>query len=264
MSTTPATPQEPGTATGPSDATVSIKRTQVSTDPKDWAPVLKAGFVCTAAHLEISTPGDRLTIRPRCVPMVYAYHEEGGRRLLYLHGSIYYPTGIPVSLKHLWSDDGVSVSLAVTLVDGLVVGRAAISTSLNYRSVVVNGVARKVGPSERAKAFQALSDQIIPGRWSELRPIDDKDLNTDGQHSPTTGVLSVDLGEEGTTVHAKLATHPDGPEHETQRDWDYPNAWGGVLALHQTYGDPVPDKRVKQGTPVPKSVQDLVKNHKAT
>ncbi|MFE4362135.1 hypothetical protein [Kitasatospora sp. NPDC056800] len=81
---------------------------------------------------------------------------------------------------------------------------------------------------------------------------------------PTTGVLSVDLGKEGTTVHAKTATHPTGPEHETQRDLDYPHAWGGVLALRQTYGEPVPDKHVPPGTPVPKSVQDLVKSHQAT
>ncbi|MFB7127095.1 pyridoxamine 5'-phosphate oxidase family protein [Kitasatospora sp. NPDC056273] len=264
MPAMPAISQEPDPATGPSDTATFGKRTLVSTDPKDWVPVLKAGFVCTVAHLEISTPDDRLTIRPRCVPMVYAYHEEGGQKRLYLHGSIYYPTGIPVSLKHLWSEDGMSVSVAVALVDGLVVGRAAISTSLDYRSVVVNGTARKVDPSGRAKAFEALSDQVVPGRWGELRPIDDKDLNTDGQHMPTTGVLSVDLGEEGTTVHAKTATHPDGPEHETQRDRDYPHAWGGVLALRRTYGDPVPDKHVKPGTPVPESVQDLVKNSKAT
>ncbi|MBD0669627.1 pyridoxamine 5'-phosphate oxidase family protein [Streptomyces sp. CBMA156] len=263
MSTMPATPQEPGAAAEPSGA-AAFRKTTVSIDPEDWVPILKACFVCTVAHLEISTPGGRLTIRPRCVPMVYAYHEEGGRRLLYLHGSIYYPTGDPVSLKHLWSDDGAPVSLAVTLVDDLIVGRAAISTSLNYRSVVVNGVARKVDPAGRAKSFEALSDQIIPGRWSELRPIDDKDLDTDGQHSPTIGVLSIDLDEKDTTVHAKLATHPDGPEHETKRDWDYPNAWAGVLALHQTYGDPVPDDLVGQDTPVPKSVQDFVKNHEAT
>ncbi|MFF2617340.1 pyridoxamine 5'-phosphate oxidase family protein [Kitasatospora sp. NPDC058046] len=256
--------QEPGTVTGSSDAAAFAKRTQVSTDPNDWVPILKAGFVCTVAHLEITTLDGQLTIRPRCVPMVYAYHEEDGRRLLYLHGSIYYPDWIPVSLKHLWSDDGVSVSLTATVVDGLVVGRAAISTSLDYRSVVVNGVARKVDPSARAKTFHALSDQVIPNRWSELRPIDDTDLNTDGQNHPTIGVLSVDLDEKETTVHAKIATHPEGPEHETQRDLDYPHAWGGVLTVRQTYGDPVPDKHVPPGTPVPTSVQDLVKRHRAT
>ncbi|MGW2871812.1 pyridoxamine 5'-phosphate oxidase family protein [Kitasatospora sp. NPDC001225] len=256
--------QEPGTVTGSSDAAAFAKRTQASTDPNDWVPVLQAGFVCTVAHLEITTLDGQLTIRPRCVPMVYAYHEEDGRRLLYLHGSIYYPDWIPVSLKHLWSDDGVSVSLTATVIDGLVVGRAAISTSLDYRSVVVNGVARKVDPSLRAKSFHALSDQVIPNRWSELRPIDDTDLNTDGQNHPTIGVLSVDLDEKETTVHAKIATRPEGPEHETQRDLDYPHAWGGTLTVRQTYGDPVPDKHVPPGTPVPTSVQDLVKRHQAT
>ncbi|MFJ4798991.1 pyridoxamine 5'-phosphate oxidase family protein [Kitasatospora purpeofusca] len=65
------------------------------------------------------------------------------------------------------------VSVTVTLVDGLFVGRAAISTSLNFRSVVVNGIARPVAPEDRAKSFQALTDQIIPSRWSEFRPIED-------------------------------------------------------------------------------------------
>ncbi|MFE2722561.1 pyridoxamine 5'-phosphate oxidase family protein [Kitasatospora sp. NPDC059327] len=206
--------------------------------------VLKQAYVCALAHVDPETG------RPRCVPMVYAYHEDGNEQRLFLHGSVYWPpqTKAASSLRQLWNDDGVPVCLAVTLLDGLVVGRAAISTSLNYRSVVVDGIARKVDPADRAKAFEALSDQVIPGRWPELRPIKDGkggELDSDGEHTPTTGVLSVSL-TENATVHLKRH-HTAEPEHETQQDWDWDHgdAWGGVLPMRQVYGPAVPDSHVK-------------------
>ncbi|MFJ6774469.1 pyridoxamine 5'-phosphate oxidase family protein [Kitasatospora sp. NPDC091257] len=221
-----------------------FKRTKETADLAAATAVLKQGYVCTLAHVDPETG------RPRCVPMVYAYHEEGDERRLYLHGSIYWPpqTELAPSLRQLWSDAGVHVCLAVTLLDGLIVGRAAISTSLNYRSVVVDGIARKVDPADRAKAFEALSNQVVPGRWPELRPIKDGkggELDSDGEHTPTTGVLSVSLTEDAT-VNVKRH-HAAEPEHENQQDWDWDhgNAWGGVLPMRQVYGPAIPDSHVK-------------------
>jgi nitroimidazol reductase NimA-like FMN-containing flavoprotein (pyridoxamine 5'-phosphate oxidase superfamily) len=235
-----------------------FKRTKETADLAAATAVLKQGYVCTLAHVDSETG------RPRCVPMVYAYHEEGNERRLYLHGSVSWPpqTELAPSLRHLWNDAGVHVCLAVTLLDGLLVGRAAISTSLNYRSVVVDGIARKVDPADRVKAFEALSNQVIPGRWPELRPIKPGkggELDSDGEHTPTTGVLSISL-TENATVRVKRH-HAAEPEHENQQDWDWDHgdAWGGVLPMRQVYGPAVPDSHVKaKDADPPDSVQRLI------
>ncbi|MFE7560777.1 pyridoxamine 5'-phosphate oxidase family protein [Kitasatospora sp. NPDC057500] len=222
-----------------------FKRTKEVEDLAAATAVLRKGYVCSLAHV------DPVTGRPRCVPMVYAYHEEADQKLIYLHGSIHWPpqTKLEPSLRQLWSDTGVPVCLAVTLLDGLLVGRAAISTSLNYRSVVVDGVARKVAAANRAKAFEALCNQVVPGRWPELRPIKDGkggELDSDEEHTPTVGVLSVSLTEKDTIVRSKTHAAPE-PEHENQqdRDWDHGNAWGGLVPMRQVYGPAVPDSHVK-------------------
>ncbi|GAA1414616.1 pyridoxamine 5'-phosphate oxidase family protein [Kitasatospora putterlickiae] len=232
-----------------------FKRTKETADLAAATAVLRKGYVCSLAHVDPSTG------RPRCVPMVYAYHEEADQKLIYLHGSVYWPpqTKLEPSLRQLWSEHGVPVCLAVTLLDGLLVGRAAISTSLNYRSVVVDGVARKVDPANRAKAFEALCDQVIPGRWSELRPIKDGkggELDTDGEHTPTVEVLSVSL-TENATVRIKRHAAAE-PEHESEDDRKL-GIWGGVLPIRQVYGLAVPDSHVKdKDADPPESVRRLI------
>ncbi|MFF2659174.1 pyridoxamine 5'-phosphate oxidase family protein [Kitasatospora sp. NPDC058032] len=235
-----------------------LKRTKESEDLTAATAVLRKGYVCTLAHVDPDTG------RPRCVPMVYAYHEEGNEKLLYLHGSVYWPPEpkLKPSLRQLWNDAGVPVCLAVTLLDGLLVGRAAISTSLDYRSVVVDGLARKVDPKDRAKAFEALSEQVIPGRWPELRPIKDgqggreDELDTDGKNTPTVGVLSVSLTENATVRFKKHAAAE--PEHENEDDWKL-GIWGGLLPIRQVYGPALPDSHVKdKEADPPASVQRLI------
>ncbi|MFF7453397.1 pyridoxamine 5'-phosphate oxidase family protein [Kitasatospora sp. NPDC008115] len=236
-----------------------FKRTREIDDLTAAAAILGEGYVCTLAHVDPETGG------PRCVPMVYAYHEVGDEKLIYLHGSIYWPPKMKLkpSLRQLWTDGGVSVCLAVTLLDDLLVGRAAISTSLNYRSVVVDGVAKKVDPADRAKAFEALSNHVIPGRWPELRPIKDGkggELDSNGEDTPTVGVLAISL-TENATVRVKRHRALE-PEHEKQYDldWDHGNAWGGLLPIRQVYGPAVPDSHVKDvGADPPDSVQRLVR-----
>ncbi|MGW1178796.1 pyridoxamine 5'-phosphate oxidase family protein [Kitasatospora sp. NPDC002543] len=242
------------------------KRTKETEDLEASAAILKEGFVCTVAHLETVPGSVPAAIRPKCVPMVYAYREEGGQKLLYLHGSIHWPDPTPPSLKHLWSEGGVPVCVTVTLLDGLVVGRAAISTSLNYRSVAVDGIAKKVAQAERGKTIEALSDQVIPGRWAELRPLKDGpngEMDSDGKHSPTVGVLSVSLTENATV---RMKKHQiTQPEHENQDDWNWNHgkAWGGILPIRHTYGPAQPDSHVQQGAAVPDSIQKLIKEGRA-
>lgn len=228
--------------------------------PHGCAEILRESFLCHVAHYETSTVDGNEVVRPKCVPMVYSYDEHD--QALYLHGSIAYPTAKPLpSLKHLWHDDGVPVCVNITLVDGIAVGRAAISTSLAYRSVVVDGVVKKVGPEGREKAIKSLSDQVIPGRWGELRPLEGAELDTDGKATPTVGALSLSLTESTTVVGLKQR---DGTiRHERDEDRKT-HPWAGELPIIHTFGKPKLDVGVDPKTPLPPSVQALIDKHKPT
>ena len=220
--------------------------------------ILKEGYICHVAHHEIVSLGDEVTIRPKSVPMVYAYDEKA--QVLYLHGSLSYPTTPPpASLKHLWSEDGVPVCLSITLVDGIAVGRAAISTSLAYRSLVVDGVVRKLDPKDRARVIKATCEQVVPGRWPELRPLDDPgELDTDQVSTPTIGTLSLSLTESTTVMGVKERGGLIQHEREADRQ-KYP--WAGELPILRTFGEPVLDVGVLPTTPIPPSVQALIDRH---
>lgn len=121
------------------------------------------------------------------------------------------------------------VSVAVTLLDGLVLARTAFDHSANYRSVVVHGAARRIDDlEERARALDAFTDKLVPGRRPHLRPMTDKEVRA-------TVVYSVSLDE----ASAKLRSGP--PEDEAE-DYALP-IWAGVIPMTTTFGDPIPDPR---------------------
>src|SRR5262245_63352545 len=86
----------------------------------DQAPVCHVGFAVDG--------------RPFVIPTL---HVRVGDRL-YVHGS-------PASRMLGTMAGGVEVCVTVTLVDGIVLARSALHHSVNYRSVVVFGVAWAVG-----------------------------------------------------------------------------------------------------------------------
>src|SRR5260370_18182769 len=64
----------------------------------------------------------------------------------------------------------VTACLTVTILDGLVLARSAFEHSANYRSAVLLGAFRRVDrDDERLAAFAAFTNQVIPGRWAEVR-----------------------------------------------------------------------------------------------
>ena len=121
-----------------------------------------------------------------------------------------------------------------TLVDGAVIARAAFSHSLNYRSAVVMGVARRVtDEAEREHALSLIIDQVIPGRSATLRANTRKEL-------AATVVLAVPLAE--ASVKARTGAPADEPEDVAT------GTWAGVVPLGLTAGaiepatdGPVPD-----------------------
>jgi hypothetical protein len=114
----------------------------------------------------------------------------------------------------------------VTVVDGIVLARAAFHHSMNYRSVVMFGEARPVtDEAEKRRAFEALIDHVVPGRNERIRASDDAELRG-------TNVLAVPIRE----VSAKIRK---GPPIEEERDLGFP-AWAGVIPLPVRASELVP------------------------
>jgi nitroimidazol reductase NimA-like FMN-containing flavoprotein (pyridoxamine 5'-phosphate oxidase superfamily) len=135
---------------------------------------------------------------------------------------------------------GLPVCLTVTHVDGLVLARSAFHHSINYRSVVVHGVAVQVtDPEEKRAALDALVDHVVPGRAADSRPANTKEL-------AATAVLRLDL----TEVSAKLRT---GGVNDEPEDLGLPY-WAGVVPVRPAYGTPLPDPELAPGTAVPEYV----------
>ncbi|MFB7918754.1 pyridoxamine 5'-phosphate oxidase family protein [Streptomyces sp. NPDC056061] len=189
--------------------------------------ILDGAYVC---HLGFVRDG-----APVVLPTLYG---RIGERL-YVHGS----TGSRPLREAGRTDPGLPVCLTVTHVDGLVLARSAFHHSINYRSVVVHGVARTVtDPQERRVALDAIVDQAVPGRSADSRPADAKEL-------AATAVIRLDLQE----VSAKIRT--GGPNDEPG-DLALPH-WAGVVPLARGCAAPVPSDDLDPAIPVPDYITAL-------
>ena len=183
--------------------------------------ILDAGFVC---HIGFVVDG-----QPYVIPTSYGRDGDA----LYIHGA-----AASRMLRELAG--AIPVSVAVTLVDGLVLARSAFHHSLNYRSVVVLGTAELVeDPAEKLRALEIITEQIVPGRWAEARIPNDLEVRA-------TMVLRVPI----TEVSAKIRT---GPPIDDDEDMALP-VWAGILPLAVTPGEPVVDPLLAPGIPLPASV----------
>ncbi|WP_328314069.1 pyridoxamine 5'-phosphate oxidase family protein [Streptomyces sp. NBC_00442] len=210
------------------DRTVPTRsRERASYDRELVHTILDTAYVC---HLGFVRDG-----APVVLPTLFA---RVGERL-YVHGS----TGSRPLRAAGQADPGLPVCLTVTHVDGLVLARSAFHHSINYRSVVVHGVAQEVtDPEEKRSALDALVDHVVPGRSLDSRPANAKEL-------AATAVISLDLDE----VSAKLRT--GGPNDDAE-DLTLPY-WTGVLPLTRGYGTPVPADDLDPAVAVPGYISAL-------
>ena len=168
--------------------------------------------------------------QPYVIPTIHARVGE----TLFLHGA----RGNRM-LKNLI--DGTRCCVTATLVDELVLARAALHHSLNYRSVMVLGTASEVtDPEEKEEALRAVVEHIAPGRADEIRGADETDLKS-------TRVLSIPIEE----ASAKVRT---GPPVDEEADLDLPY-WAGQLPLTQSTGTPIPAPDLAGDPAVPDSIK---------
>lgn len=198
-------------------------RERGSDDRSDLFAIIAEALVC---HVGIVRDGD-----PVVLPAIHAADpdgpDEGGT--LYLHGSVAAPW--------LLQAPGQTVCATFTLVDAVVLARAAFSHSMNYRSAVVYGAARRVeDPAERDHALRLIVDHVVPGRSATLRANTRKEL-------VATTVIAVALAE--ASVKARTGGPKDEPEDLAA------GAWAGVVPLTVKAGAVEPD----QDGPIPDEVR---------
>lgn len=204
--------------TGPR-ATVRRKSERGRYDQETIEAILDEGFIC---HLGFCTDEG-----PVVVPTAYA--RVAG--VLYLHGA-------PANHALRTVGDGAAVSMAVTLVDGLVLARAGFHHSINYRSVVVYGRAHEVvDEDEKRRALDAVVEHIVPGRTADARGPSDGELRA-------TRVVRVTVDEASAKVRA------GGPVDDPE-DVETGGIWAGHIPLSMVAGVPVADEEDGEGLPVP-------------
>jgi len=188
--------------------------------------ILDDGFLCHVGFVADS--------QPFVIPTLYGRENDA----LYLHGS-----AASRMLRNL--ADSIPICLTVTHVDGLVLARSAFHHSMNYRSAVVFGTAVEVSGDEKERGLFVISEQVLKGRWDEVRPPVEKELKA-------TSVLRVNI----ESASAKIRTGPPSDEPE-----DYSlQIWAGVVPIRQTFGEPDSDTALSENIKTPPSVLRLLRS----
>jgi nitroimidazol reductase NimA-like FMN-containing flavoprotein (pyridoxamine 5'-phosphate oxidase superfamily) len=184
--------------------------------------IIDEALVCHVAFAVDGTP----TVIP-------TLHARRGNTLL-LHGA-----KTSRMLQHVGA--GNPVSVAMTLIDGIVLARSVFHHSMNYRSVVIHGTGTLLeSEREKLEALEAFAEHIARGRWADARRPTKKELKA-------TSVVSIPI----ELAAAKIRT---GPPLDDDEDYALP-IWAGLLPLTLKAGAAIPDPRLGRGISVPSYVR---------
>ena len=163
---------------------------------------------------------------PTVIPTLHARRDD----TLLLHGA-----KTSRLLQHVGA--GNPVSVAMTLIDGIVLARSVFHHSMNYRSVVLHGSGTMLTTDEeKLAALEAFAEHIARGRWADARRPTKKELKA-------TSVVAIPID----LAAAKIRT---GPPLDDDEDYALP-IWAGVLPLTLKAGAAIPDPRLNRGVDVP-------------
>jgi nitroimidazol reductase NimA-like FMN-containing flavoprotein (pyridoxamine 5'-phosphate oxidase superfamily) len=171
--------------------------------------------------------------QPYVIPTLHA--REGDALLLH---------GAPGSrlIRHVQAGHPVCVSFA--LFDGWVLGKAACSHSMNYRSVVIFGQGRLVeSPKAKMNAFERFTERMMPGRWAEVRPPNKKELRQ-------TAIVAIEIEEASAKVRG-------GSARDSRADQEL-DVWAGVVPVRMAAGTPAAAEYVQEDVPPSGSVRAYV------
>lgn len=196
-----------------------------SQDKESVFAILDASLV---AHI-----GYELDGQPYVTPTLFWRDGE----TLYWHGSRHGRT-----ISNLAK--GRRVCVTVSQLDGLVLGRSGIASSIQYRSVMAFGTTRAIDERAAKKAQMArLIDRQFPGRAATLRPTLDAEIDQ---------IMVIEMPIEEATAKIKTG----GPNERAESDFDVP-VWAGVIPVRQTLGRAASDPRLAPGIAPSASVERM-------
>lgn len=170
--------------------------------------ILDSGVLCHVGYV--------IDGQPFVTPTTY--WREG--RKLYWHGSA-------ASRMIKAQTAGLPVCVTVSFLDGLKLAKTGIVHSMQYRSVMAFGRARRVEELETLRAaMNAFIDRLYPGRAAILRPMTDNELKQIGLVEMTIEEAVAKQSAEGvTTIAGDEAWAP----------------WSGVIPVATVLGHPMAD-----------------------
>lgn len=178
------------------------------------------------AHVALTTDEG-----PLVLPISYA---RLGDRLV-VHGS-------PKSRWLGLAAAGARVSVAVSEVSAIVVGRSAPAASLRFASAVLFGTFTPLPDEEKAAALVSLTDRLVPGGAARLSPPTERDV-------AHTLVLALPIDEWSLKVADAWPYDAADPSVE---------GWAGVVPLVTMWGSPITAPGLEPAADVPDAIRALV------
>jgi len=172
---------------------------------------------------------------PVVIPTIYGRHENK----LYFHGA-------STSRMITNLEKGFEVCICVHRVTGLVLANSAFHHSMNYESVVVFGKAKKVeDETEKMFGLKVVSDQVLPGRWDEVRLPSAKEMKA-------TTLLELPINEASAKVRNENC-------HNDEADYEL-DIWTGIVPIDRVHRNAVNDPKMRAGIKVSPSVLNLLRH----
>ncbi len=147
---------------------------------------------------------------PFVIPMAYARDND---RIL-LHGS----TGSRLMMQLA---KGAQMCVTVTKLNAIIVAKSAFNSSMNYESVMIFGVGKRLEDSEKLAAMDKVTEGLVPGMTSYARPTTAKEA---------AGTMIIELPIEKYSLKSRRGGVIDEPEDKELA------IWSGVLPLSRSYG----------------------------
>lgn len=128
-------------------------------------------------------------------------------------------------------------------IDALVLARAALHHSVNYRSVVIYGVPEEVaGEGAKLAALEAFVTKVYPGRWAEIRQPSESELKA-------ARVFRLPVTEASAKIRAESPTY--------YRDDLHIPVWAGLVPVKLSLGTPIADEHVPATIATPEHATHL-------
>jgi uncharacterized protein len=147
---------------------------------------------------------------PFVIPMAFARDQD---RIL-LHGS----TGSRLMMQLA---KGAQMCVTVTKLNALIVAKSAFNSSMNYESVMIFGVGKRLEDAEKLEAMDRVTDALIPGMVGYARPTTSKEA---------AGTMIIELPIEKYSLKSRIGGVIDEPEDKELQ------IWSGIIPLTRVKG----------------------------